>query len=274
MKDDKDITYRSVKDSFWTDFLVLDLLPDEKLFYIWLFTNQHLDICGCYQINIRTIEYETGLSRDSISILISRFIELERIKYNPETLEIILLKWKKNNEGFFKSSNSNSLKSIRSGATKVKCEEFRNIIFEWLGATPPPTQGATPPPTQGAEHNHKPLTINQEPITLKSSSSPLEDIATEQRAKMMINDFRFVHQDKFGTNMPPGCNAIASELCQHYPRDSIIDAFETAAVQGKTTVAYVKGVLMGNGSRVKEFVPRSYEEMFPEEANDGKAAVC
>jgi len=65
--------------------------------------------------------------------------------------------------------------------------------------------------------------------------------------KMMINDFRFVHQDKFGTNMPPGCNQIAGELCQQFSKDSIISAFEAACVQGKQSVAYVKGVLLGNG---------------------------
>jgi hypothetical protein len=97
-----------------------------------------------------------------------------------------------------------------------------------------------------------------------SSSYPLE-IATEQRAKMSIIDFRFVHQDKFGTNMPPGCNQTAHELCQQYSRESIINAFEAAAVQGKQSVAYVKGVLLGNGNGGKpapqQRVTKTFEQI-------------
>jgi hypothetical protein len=96
------------------------------------------------------------------------------------------------------------------------------------------------------------------------SSYPLE-IATEQRAKMSIIDFRFVHQDKFGTNMPPGCNQTAHELCQQYSRESIINAFEAAAVQGKQSVAYVKGVLLGNGNGGKpapqQRVTKTFEQI-------------
>lgn len=74
----------------------------------------------------------------------------------------------------------------------------------------------------------------------------------EQTAKMMtINDFRFHHQNAFGTNMPGGCNNLASELCQRYTADMIRQAFEAAALHGKQTVAYVKGVLEGNGTPKK-----------------------
>lgn len=162
MKHNSD-TYRAVKDSFWTDILVLDLLPEEKLFYLWLFTNSHLDPCGCYQVTTRTIEYETGLSRDVIAGLIERFIALGRIDYNEQHKEFILLKWKNNNQGFFKAGNTNSIKAIRQGASKIFTNKFKDIVLGWLGDTQAPSVAPTLAPIP--EATPQPLTINHEPIT-------------------------------------------------------------------------------------------------------------
>jgi len=82
--------------------------------------------------------------------------------------------------------------------------------------------------------------------------------------KMTINDFSFLYSDKFGSNMPGGCRNMASELCSQFSKDSIVQAFDTASVQGICTVAYVKGVLMGNGKQkqdIEEFDPtKDYPE--------------
>ena len=110
---------------------------------------------------------------------------------------------------------------------------------------------------------------------LSDSSSTVYLIPLEQKAMMMtINDFRFLFTDNFETSMPPGCNQLASELCQHYPRDAIIEAFRIAAEQGKYSAAYVKGVLMGNGKAkaasceydpAKDYEPGSYFDLLKQE---------
>jgi len=51
--------YRAVLDTFWADMDVLEWTPDEKLFYLWVLTNQHLDICGCYQVSTKVMAHET-----------------------------------------------------------------------------------------------------------------------------------------------------------------------------------------------------------------------
>ncbi|CAB4211673.1 hypothetical protein UFOVP1419_1, partial [uncultured Caudovirales phage] len=132
-------TYRSVKDSFWTDPMILDLLPEEKLFYLWLFTNRSVQICGCYQVSVRTIEYELNLSRDSVLQLISNFIELGRIRYSEVNKEIILLKWFKHNSGFFKVGNKNTRKAINIGVNQIKTEDFKDIVLGWMDNEEAPT---------------------------------------------------------------------------------------------------------------------------------------
>ena len=138
MKEDSE-TYRAVKDSFWTDPLILDMQPEEKLFYIWLFTNHYVHICGCYQVSLRTIEYELNLSRETIIQLIKNFIDLGRIRYSEQNKEIILLKWHKHNTGFFSPKNKNSQKAIINGASNIKTAEFKAIVMGWIGNNEAPT---------------------------------------------------------------------------------------------------------------------------------------
>lgn len=253
MKQDSD-TYRAVKDSFWTDILILDLLPEEKLFYLWLFTNQHLDPCGCYQVGLRTIEYETGFPRDVIVGLIQRFVDLKRIDYNDQHHEFILLKWKNNNQGFFKTSNTNSIKSIRQGASKINTPEFRQIVHEWLGDVEAPTLAPTLAPIPEATPqpltiNHKPLTINQKTTTVVSdvATEPPPEAAGEESSSLMgLFEFRDGFQKATGKTLKGGANEDAMAACRKYPRLEIAEAFRITALQGGETLKYVLKVLGGD----------------------------
>lgn len=212
-------TYRAVKDSFWTDILILDLLPEEKLFYLWLFTNEHLDPCGCYRVTDRTIEYETGFSRDVIAKLIKRFIELGRIDYNEQHKEFILLKWKNNNQGFFKAGNTNSIKSIRQGASKIFTPEFKQIVLEWLGDTIAPSEAPTLAPTP--EATPQPLTINHQPITKDKE---------QQHAREQLENVVEEHREDLVRLFPEIDVPIAVEKLLHHFRESplLVDPWMTA----------------------------------------------
>lgn len=170
--------YRSVRDIFWTDIFVLDLTPDEKLFYLWLFTNQHLDTCGCYQVNIKTMAYETGL--DPLPLL-QRFTELKRILYNDANKEIILLKWKNNNKGLFSKTNRNAVKSIRAGLEKVKTPEFQQIIALWLGEKVVPPKGATQTdlPLSGPENGNDVAPAPEDDQTQKPEEAKISPVGRQ-----------------------------------------------------------------------------------------------
>lgn len=99
-------------------------------------------------------------------------------------------------------------------------------------------------PQNEPQTGHKQATNRAIENELKNEKNENEKTST---SRMTINDFRFLHSDKFGSNMPGGCNATASELCNQFTKEEIVRAFDAASVQGKCTVAYVKGVLLGNG---------------------------
>jgi len=59
--------YRQIKTSFWEDGYILDLTPDEKLLFIYLFTNNKVNLCGIYELADRTIHYTLGLTLAEIT---------------------------------------------------------------------------------------------------------------------------------------------------------------------------------------------------------------
>ena len=83
--------YRNVQMSFWTDSKVIDdFTPEDKYFYLYLFTNPHTNLCGCYEISLRQIANETGYNRDTIERLIERFEKFHKvIVYSKENKEIL-----------------------------------------------------------------------------------------------------------------------------------------------------------------------------------------
>ena len=91
--------YRSVRLEFWTDTKVVDdFTPEDKYFYLYLLTNPHTNLCGCYELSIKNASNETGYTRDVIGNLIERFQNTHGvIRYSSSTKEVLLLNWGKFN---------------------------------------------------------------------------------------------------------------------------------------------------------------------------------
>lgn len=123
-------TYRTISLDFWTDPKVDDnFTPEDKYFYLYLLTNPHTNICGCYQISNRQLERETGYSVDTINRLITRMEEYHGcIKYNSDTKEIIVIKWGKYNW----SASDKLAAAVEREAEKIKCEAFKAFVLDAL----------------------------------------------------------------------------------------------------------------------------------------------
>lgn len=91
--------YRSIQMSFWTDTKITDdFTPEDKYFYLYLFTNPHTNLCGCYEISLKQMSNETGYSKDTIERLIKRFSDDHKVAfYSADTKEMLLLNWHKYN---------------------------------------------------------------------------------------------------------------------------------------------------------------------------------
>ena len=122
--------YRTVSVGFWTDGKVADdFTPEDRYFYLYLFTNPHTNLCGCYEISIKQIVNEIGYSSDSVGNLVKRFEAVHKvIRYSKETKEILLLNWHKYNW----TKSEKFLKAIEKEILKIKNSDFQSYLFDVL----------------------------------------------------------------------------------------------------------------------------------------------
>lgn len=122
--------YRNVQMSFWTDPKVLDAFtPEDKYFYLYLMTNPHTNLCGCYEISERQIENETGYQKKTVDKLIERMCVIHKvIAYSKETKEVLIVNWHKYNWTASEKFRKPLAKEIQS----VKNTDFREYLSDLL----------------------------------------------------------------------------------------------------------------------------------------------
>ena len=120
--------YRTIQMSFWTDIKVSEYFtPEDKYFYLYLFTNPHTNLAGCYEISIRQASNETGYSKDTIERLFKRFAEIHKVAfYSSETNEVLLANWHKYNW----TSSEKFRKPLDTQIRNVKNDNFRNYLLK------------------------------------------------------------------------------------------------------------------------------------------------
>lgn len=84
---------RIIPVNFWSQRTVLeDYTLEERLFHVYLLTNQYTTQIGIYSLNQSYIRLETGLDKETVSRLLAHFEqELNLIRYHEETQEIAIL---------------------------------------------------------------------------------------------------------------------------------------------------------------------------------------
>lgn len=124
--------YRNIQMSFWTDAKIADTFtPDEKLMYLYLLTNPHTNLCGCYEISVRQIAFEIGYKSEQVEKLIKSLQEKHVISYSLESREILLVNWHKYNW----TTSEKFRKPLREEVKKVKKSEFRGYLERILYGT-------------------------------------------------------------------------------------------------------------------------------------------
>jgi len=120
--------YRNVSMSFWTDSKIADdFTVEDRYFYLYLFTNPHTNLCGCYEISTKQISWETGLSVAKVKNLIKRMCETHNvIRYCEETKELLIINWHKYNW----TSSEKFRKPLSKEILNVKSALFRDYLTD------------------------------------------------------------------------------------------------------------------------------------------------
>lgn len=112
--------------SFWTDSKIMDdFSPEEKLMYLYLMTNPHTNLCGCYEISFRQMSFETGFAMKQTKTLVKSLESKQGVvRYSEETKEILLVNWSKYNW----TSSDKLRKPLASEIASVKNADFKGYL--------------------------------------------------------------------------------------------------------------------------------------------------
>jgi hypothetical protein len=72
---------RQINTKFWDDQYISELDPIEKLLFLYLLTNPLTEMCGIYEIQVRRIALDTGIDKDMIPKIFTRFSDAGKIFY-------------------------------------------------------------------------------------------------------------------------------------------------------------------------------------------------
>ena len=120
--------FRNIQMTFWTDPKIADdFTPEDKLFYLYLLTNPHTNLCGCYEISIKQMADDTGYTRERVEKLVARLEEDHKvIIYSKETREVLLVNWHKYNW----TSSEKFRKPLFNEIQTVKNTEFKAFLMD------------------------------------------------------------------------------------------------------------------------------------------------
>lgn len=105
---------------FWSDGFIRKLKLDEKLFYLYLLTNEHTDICGVYEIDLETMSFESGLPINRLSIVLDSLSVARKILFSDGW--IYIKNWKKH-----QLNNPKVQRGIEIGLCKVPPEFMAKV---------------------------------------------------------------------------------------------------------------------------------------------------
>jgi hypothetical protein len=124
--------YRQIHTQIWKDEWFIELEPDEKLLFIYLFSNDLASISGLYKIPIRVICNETGLSREFISQTMAKFQDADKIFYQDGVL------WIKKMSKYHVNNSPYTQQKIASDTAMIPdCETKRRYIGGMQGVSTP-----------------------------------------------------------------------------------------------------------------------------------------
>lgn len=202
--------YRQIHTTVWKDDWIGELTIEEKLFWMYLTTNDRTTQCGVYVFSWRYAPFETGLPETEIKRIIDKFQADGKIKFNPKTNEIMIMNWLKYN-----SARSPKVAAVIDRELKgIKTPEFESEVimrskdFEYPIKTEFPSSDTVPIP-----YPYPIDTISQPASATEPATEPEPSAATAQGAAAPADPVR-LYQELFGV-----INPVLVQDINHWVKD-------------------------------------------------------
>ena len=235
---------RGFQTELWTDSFIQGLSPEDKLLFIYLWTNKHCNQAGLYEITLKTIAFDTGLPLESLS---EHLAQLEpKVAWYPEQNLI----WVKN----FLKRQCKSQSFLIAAVKCLKAMRTNSLVMEFINynqslnleplckdsggiVLPPPyhhgntiinpVPGPSPVPNAFAKEKEKGI-VKGEEKTKKQTEPVIAEMLTEIKAFLGYPDK--TNQDPIPNYAKEG-QFLKKILGRHFTREEILSCWKTKVQQ-------------------------------------------
>jgi hypothetical protein len=119
--------YRQIHTKIWKDQWFLDLDPEHKLLFIYLFGNERASISGIYELPKRVIAFETGLDMETLDRGLRLFEEAQKAYVRDGVV------WVRNLRKYHETKSPKVQTRILSDIEEIKDCELKGIYCREYG---------------------------------------------------------------------------------------------------------------------------------------------
>lgn len=123
--------FRNVHTSFWQDAKVCDdMKPEDRYMLLYMLTNPHTNILGCYELSKNTMKRDLGYDLSKIEAIMDRLRQMRVVEYDERTREVLLLNWHRYNW----SASPKTARAILKALPLVKSRDFAQYVADIYNA--------------------------------------------------------------------------------------------------------------------------------------------
>lgn len=222
---------RVINTRFWVDDYISNLDPIEKLLFLYFLTNPSTDICGVYEIPLKTIAVDTGLDKEMVEKIIKRFTKDKKIVYYKGWAAI-------KNFIKYQTLNPKVIEGVRIGLSKAPHEVLDKLRIDYrygidtlshLNSNPnlnPNLKSSAGDTRKEVKSKREPKPIQWDEYLKKLDDSPQKHI-------QLIGYYFGKKKLKFDTDMEAEAaisrhSRYSVQLTKAFPEDKVIKALDSA----------------------------------------------
>ena len=211
--------YRQIHTQIWKDEWYIELSPEEKLVFVYLFSNELASISGIYKIPERVISNETGVRIEDVRIMLEEFEAAGKIMYGDGVL------WVKNMNKFHANASPRTQKKVEADVAMIPECKVKQAYIQYQ-------QGIDIPSIPRSESESESENKNENKNESENESGNENDVAVVFQT----------YEQEIGPITPAICEELKDAI-EHCPRDWILESFVLAAENNVRKWKYAHAIL-------------------------------
>jgi len=229
--------YRQIHTQIWRDNWFLDLEPDEKLLFIYLFSNDSTNLAGLYEIHQRVIELETGLDKKRIEEILNRFEREGKVYYQDGIV------WMVNMKKYHSNAGEKVRRSIEIIIEGIPDCEVKQKYCIYNGIT---TENTLSEKKDTLSYSKSKSKLKSKSKTEKEEEEETPDGGTVTSSQSQKISSITDHIQKTGLQLKPTDEQAIKQLAAVFKVPDIHDAIDhMAAHTNRPNIGYLRKVLDG-----------------------------